>query len=484
MDSSIFQPIIPYVHSNHATQCTTYIAPWLPAWMRVGTVCLGPLCLGYKCTFGIAVILTVNKDVVVFGLIRLPEPLHHKLGCSGQATRSTPPQRQITYVTAPFTRSLRPWPLTPKYARLQLTTRNIRGVRYLQPDLRMADSKTTLSDRYFSDSPAPVSKALCKKAATRNGELTQAERWLFLSQGVLHGQLLADPKSLTPEQMSRVLCRPPLDVLAWNIKTTTGLSSVAEVIRDYWNPDRTKTLGYYAHECITMQWWTMHTARVYDTPAPEGVNPAVLDAATELACSLVPEECAFEDAVRHSFWDKEPSEAEMNLDAEEEQSRGKSTEEWWVIANEHLEKTEEEDLALRERLCLQLDQELRAATATELAEIKPLLERMASEVAEDNAQEAAEAKAKEIEERRERQREKDDIAHKRQRKAAEKEERNKKKQKQKAETAGGYETGNESDSGSSSDDSGHLIRNCFDEPRMTREEARREDEEAAKKAQI
>ncbi len=276
----------------------------------------------------------------------------------------------------------------------------------------MAESETALIDQYFGTSPPLVSKRLYEKAIAHNDELTQAERWLFLCQGILQGQILADPKSLTEEQMSRVLCRPSLEMLARNIKTTIGLDSVAEVLRDYWNPDRTKQLSYHAHECLTMGWWTFHTADIYELPDPKDSNPAVANAANRLA-RRASKEKAEEEALQWTVTQRfcsgmEISETDIEIDIEKEQKAGKSNEEWWMISHEWRDKNAAMDRALREKLLAQVNQKLLNAMAADLAAIRKLRERMISEVAEEAGQEAAAAKAKKEEEERDQKREKEE----------------------------------------------------------------------------
>ncbi|OAA78906.1 hypothetical protein LEL_02392 [Akanthomyces lecanii RCEF 1005] len=212
--------------------------------------------------------------------------------------------------------------------------------------------------------------------------------------------------------MSRVLCRPSLEILTWNIKTTIGLDSVAEVLRDYWNPDRTKQLSYHAHECITMGWWTFHTADIYELPDPKHSNPAVTNAANRLArraSKEKAEEEALQWTVTQSFCSgMETSETDIEIDIEKEQKAGKSNEEWWVISHDWRDKNAAMDRALREKLLAQVNQELLNAMAADLAAIIKLRERIISEVAEEAGQEAAAAKAKKEEEERDQKREKEE----------------------------------------------------------------------------
>lgn len=140
----------------------------------------------------------------------------------------------------------------------------------------MAESEKALIDQYFGTSPPLVSKRLCEKAAAHNDELTQAERWLFLCQGIEEGQFLANPKSFTDEQVNCVNGYPPYEILKWNLKATMGLGSIAEVLHDYWNPDRTDKLSWYARDCIAMGWWTHFSAEIYMPQCPKDANVAVI----------------------------------------------------------------------------------------------------------------------------------------------------------------------------------------------------------------
>ncbi|KAJ3496771.1 hypothetical protein NLG97_g2409 [Lecanicillium saksenae] len=84
------------------------------------------------------------------------------------------------------------------------------------------------------------------QGSEHNDYLTRAERWLFLCQGTENGQILADAAARSDEQINYALGRPPPFVLLENIQMTVGdkYTSVADVVRDFWNPDRTADLIY------------------------------------------------------------------------------------------------------------------------------------------------------------------------------------------------------------------------------------------------
>ncbi|KAJ2976501.1 hypothetical protein NQ176_g4912 [Zarea fungicola] len=337
----------------------------------------------------------------------------------------------------------------------------------------MVQDVSTLADQYFGSSPPLVSKRLCKKAAENNGDLTKAERWLFLCPGTVYGQFLADPTSLTDEQMSTVLLRPPLQVLAWNIKTTIGLDSIAEVLRDYWNPDRTAKLSYDAHEFITMGWWTFHSADIYQL-CPKDSDEEIVYAAKALGDKLNAEELAFENAVRKSYCSgMERPEAEFNVNIEKEQKGNKSNEEWWVIAHDWREKNLAIEQDLRKKLRAQVNQELSDATDTDLATIKPLLQRIASEAAQEAAEARSQAEEEEREKKREEERWAEEKAHKRQLKAAKREENKNKKQKNEHDDAGSDDDADDDDDDDSDGSSDYIIKGDtrdYEKYPITREE--------------
>lgn len=165
-----------------------------------------------------------------------------------------------------------------------------------------------------------------------------------------------------------------------------GLDSMAEVHRDYWNPDRTDKLGYYAHECITMGWWTHFSAEIYQRPCPKDANIAVIGAAGGLFTKLKPEESAFDWAVTERFCSNmQATEADLEMDIEKEQKGDKSNEEWWVIGNDWQKKCDAMKRDLRKNLRAQVNRELSSATEADLAAIEELRERMAAKVAEEAA---------------------------------------------------------------------------------------------------
>lgn len=244
----------------------------------------------------------------------------------------------------------------------------------------------SLVDKYFGTSLPLISKLLCVKAAQQNADLTQVERWLFLSHGTEYGQFLADPKSVNEEQLSSILGRPPPKVIEWNVKTTIGLGSIPEVLERYWNPDRTDELSYEGLQCITLNWWTHFTSDIY-SPCPADINEAIVDAANELAVKINPEQSAFQQAVVHAYFDRQ-DETEKR-DVNEEQKGNKSRVDWWDISNdwrtEYLASAEE----LRKRLRTQVNEELASATDTDLEAVRELQQRMITETAEEEQAERA-----------------------------------------------------------------------------------------------
>ncbi|KAJ3490461.1 hypothetical protein NLG97_g5773 [Lecanicillium saksenae] len=293
-------------------------------------------------------------------------------------------------------------------------------------------SETPLTDEYFGTLPPPISKRLCEKAAQQNDELTRAERWLLLCQGVYDAQFLADPASRTDENFNRALARPPPEILAENIKLAFGggRTSIAEVLRDYWDPDRTEQLSYWAHECATLCWWTLHTGATYRRPPDADVSEAVFDAAGELAGKLRPQEMALEKAITTRYCGDmprpQPTSEAYGGDVFEMQEASRTNEEWWVAADEWKHKCETEERALRKQLRKQVDDELSRAQKADLIAVRQLREMMDVEVAEEAEQDAAIARAEAEERAREEEQYQAERARKRKVKAEREEQQRKK----------------------------------------------------------
>ncbi|TQW10919.1 hypothetical protein V2A60_004879 [Cordyceps javanica] len=261
----------------------------------------------------------------------------------------------------------------------------------------MSGAENTLSQKYFGPSRPVISRRLCEKAGKHNDELTKAERWLFLSRLDLYGKMIAYPDSLDDIQFDKVCGRPPKEVLARIVKATTGLDSIAEVVRDYWGPDRVDKLCYGALETITMGWWTFDTSEVYAID-DDYEDDAVAAAAGLVAESLRPDEFAFEAAAKARFLlpgtTEGEGEGEISMPSLEES--GMTEDELETLREkclaEHDARAEELERALR----AQLEQELEEAAEEDLAAIKELRARVEVEAAEDAKED--EARQREIEE--------------------------------------------------------------------------------------
>lgn len=269
---------------------------------------------------------------------------------------------------------------------------------------RAADSATTaniiytMSDliaQHFGPSRPEISRRLCEKAGKQNAQLTKAERLLFLSRLDLYGKMLADPASLDALQFDQVCQRPPPDVLARTIKAITGLGSIAEVLREFWAPDRVDKLSYSALEAITMGWWTFDTSEVYAIDEDYS-DDAVVTAVSVLAESIRPEEFAFENAARAKFLLPETTERDGEEPAPPLEEFQKSDEELEQIRDKYLSEVDEKAEQLKAVLKEQLEKQLTEASAEDLAAIKELRERMKVEVEEDVKED--EEREKEIEE--------------------------------------------------------------------------------------
>ncbi|ATY59215.1 hypothetical protein A9K55_003377 [Cordyceps militaris] len=268
-------------------------------------------------------------------------------------------------------------------------------------------SDTPLTDRYFGTTPPAISKALCKKAWEHNEDLTRAERWLFLCQGTEDGQFLADA-ARSDEQINYALGRPPPFVLLENIQMTVGdkYTSVADVVRDFWNPDRTADLNFYAHECVWLVWWTLHTAAIYSRDTPKDVSPGLVDAAGRLARKLRPEEWAMEEAMRDRWMKNEVERPSLTRedDVFTRQETSKNHEGWWVAGDEWHKECDAREEALRKSLWARVNEELRNADEMDLAAVRVLQARMAAEIAQETAQEEADKAREEKKEREEKAR--------------------------------------------------------------------------------
>lgn len=259
----------------------------------------------------------------------------------------------------------------------------------------MSSGANTLSQQHFGLSRPVISRRLCEKAGKHNDQLTKAERWLFLSRFDLYGKMIAYPDSLDDIQLDKVCGRPPREVLVRTIKAMTGLGSIAEVVRDYWAPDRTHKLSYGALETITMGWWTFDTSDVYAID-DDYEDDAVAAAASSVAEALRPEEFAFENAARAGFLLPETTENEGEDSMPSLDESHKTEDELEDLHEQHLAEQDANAQELKKVLQKQLELELKAASEEDLAAIKQLRARMDAEAAED-AQEDDE-RLKEIEE--------------------------------------------------------------------------------------
>lgn len=259
----------------------------------------------------------------------------------------------------------------------------------------MSSTSNTLSLQHFGPSRPFISRRLCEKAGKHNGQLTKAERWLFLSRFDLYGQMIAYPSSLDDIQFDQVCGRPPREVLSRTVKAMTGLSSIAEVVRDYWTPDRIDKLSYGALETVTMGWWTFDTSEVYAID-DDYEDDAVAAAAGLVAESLRPEEFAFENAARAKFLLPETTESEGTDSMPSLEEAEKTDDELDELREKYLEEHDAKAEELKKVLQERLEQELKSASAAELDAIKELRARMEIEVAEDEKED--EQRTKEIEE--------------------------------------------------------------------------------------
>lgn len=256
----------------------------------------------------------------------------------------------------------------------------------------MSDSLTL---KHFGADRPVLSRALCEKAGKHNDQLTKAERLLFLSRLDLYGKMIAFPDSVDDLEFDQVCGRPPRDVLARTIKAMTGLSSIAEVVRDYSAPGRLETLSYGALETVTMGWWTFDTSEVYAID-DDYEDDAVAAAAGALAESLRPDEFAFEHAARTKFLKPETTETEGEDTMPALEESGKTEEELEELHEKHLAEHDKKAEELKAVLAEKLEQELKNASEEDLAAIKELRERMTIQAAEDAKED--EEREKEIEE--------------------------------------------------------------------------------------
>lgn len=241
---------------------------------------------------------------------------------------------------------------------------------------------TGLSLEDIIGSKPKIAQSLHRKAVDHNDQLTKVERILLLSRLDLAGKTLADPKSLTDTEIDQILGRPPPAVLRANIKLLTGLDSIAEVMRDFWSPDRTEKLNYDTLECISRRWWTPHSDETYDTASlsdDDDEVSGVVEAASELAASLRPEEVAFEEAATSRFLsaDSENDKSAGTIFASQEQT--KSEEQGSEETERRLEEHKDEVARLRKELEARLEEELKATTDEDAKAMAELRERMEAE---------------------------------------------------------------------------------------------------------
>lgn len=226
-----------------------------------------------------------------------------------------------------------------------------------------------------------IAQSLRRKAVDHNDQLTKVERILLLSRLDLAGKTLADPKSLTDTEVDQILGRPPPAVLRDNIKLLTGLASIADVMRDFWSPDRTEKLNYDTLECISRHWWTPHSDEVYDTTylSDEDEVSGVVEAAAELAASLRPEEVAFEEAATSKFLSSDSGNDKSAGTLFASQGEAKSEEEWSKETERRLDEHKDEVARLRNELKTRLEEELKSTTAEDAKALAELRERMEAE---------------------------------------------------------------------------------------------------------
>jgi hypothetical protein len=119
----------------------------------------------------------------------------------------------------------------PRYA-------DIREQRYQDSDtdevaeaILRADAAMNAALERTHPRPPAIAESLYLKARSHQDQLTPEERRLLLSRGDLLGKALAQPDSLTTEEIYRVLLMPPPDVVRANIQHATSgrLSTVEEL---------------------------------------------------------------------------------------------------------------------------------------------------------------------------------------------------------------------------------------------------------------
>ncbi|WYZ42186.1 hypothetical protein EsH8_V_001081 [Colletotrichum jinshuiense] len=94
-----------------------------------------------------------------------------------------------------------------------------------------ATIERSIQQRHQRSAHDTIPQALYDKAENHQDQLTEEERRLLLSRGDVVGKALANPDSLTADEMHQVLLWPPPDVVRANIQRATGgrLSTPSEL---------------------------------------------------------------------------------------------------------------------------------------------------------------------------------------------------------------------------------------------------------------
>ena len=94
------------------------------------------------------------------------------------------------------------------------------------------EEKRAVAERNAPFAFPHIPQSLYKKAAEQQDELTDVERQLLLSRGDVVGKALAQPSSLTEEELHMVLWRPPPGVVRRNVEIVSSgaLSTASQLI--------------------------------------------------------------------------------------------------------------------------------------------------------------------------------------------------------------------------------------------------------------
>lgn len=152
------------------------------------------------------------------------------------------------------------------------------------------------------DLPVQTTDFLAQRVLHDYPKFNEMEKLYLLGLFDRTTEAIAEPVSLTEEDKSIVLGRPPPSMLAKNMKLLTGFDTIKEVLQHYFSPGRTYLLSEEAIAAISAGWWTEESYMACHNTNWISMNRHVPTATNKAAkrrvYSLHPQEEAFYRKIR------------------------------------------------------------------------------------------------------------------------------------------------------------------------------------------